>query len=161
MEKYKPPFTNLDEMLATGSYIVGVPGSTAWEDFFKVFWGILLKTSHFLSCLKILVFFSVLHQMSNVAKHNFFSLSRNDSFPCIFQYASSTTYRRVWDLITDYEKKGIETRHFSLAYHMEKFHEMGIYISDFTTKLLLISPFKTTSTQVWNAFSIDFERPPC
>ena len=36
VDKYHPPFRNLDELLANENYILGIPGSTNWENIFKV-----------------------------------------------------------------------------------------------------------------------------
>ena len=36
VDRHVDPFTTLDELMDTGQYILGVPGSTVWEELFEV-----------------------------------------------------------------------------------------------------------------------------
>ncbi len=72
-------------------------------------------------------------QSMNAALLNLYTRKKNithhhNRIPsCLLQFAHSTTHSGVWKLIKEYEKRGIKTRHVSLAYHMEKFRELGMH----------------------------------
>ena len=50
VDKYHPPFRNLDELLANENYILGIPGSTNWENIFKV----KINTHSHMKCQRML-----------------------------------------------------------------------------------------------------------
>ncbi len=52
-----------------------------------------------------------------------------------FQFASSSTYKRVWDLTKEMESKGIETLDFNLTNHIRRLREMGLSGSPFGAPL--------------------------
>ena len=53
VDQYSPPFTTVQQMLDTNQYVLGIPGSTVWENFFKVSMRLSLMSSQ---CLRLSVF---------------------------------------------------------------------------------------------------------